>query len=146
MPAQEKMRNKPVCASATSVTSVSQKATFTVGPIPPAASLEEYRSVRPDLPDLIIGEWLKEAESRRELERREFALAERNLALKEKISRDINRLEYFRLGFGILFSCGALLLAWWFASNNHIESALAMSALPVIAAIASAGIKLFRKK
>ncbi len=38
---------------------------MTSGPIPDASTLEGYRRVRADLPDLIIDEWLKEAAARR---------------------------------------------------------------------------------
>ena len=119
---------------------------MTSGPIPDASTLEGYRRVRADLPDLIIDEWLKEAAARRELANREASLAEREIALKETISGNVNRLEIFRLILGGMFLCGALLLAWWLASKDHPETALAIAALPVVGAIASAGIKLFRGK
>lgn len=118
-----------------------QQTVISSGPIPPASSLVEYRAVRDDLPDLIITEWIKEADTRRDLARREFDLTERNIALAEKMSKDINRLEYARLIVATLFSGGVLWLAWWLASNNHIETAIIIAALPVLAAIASAGIK-----
>ncbi len=119
---------------------------MTSGPIPDASALERYRRVRADLPDLIIEEWLKEAAARRDLANKEAALAEREIALKETISGNVNRLEFFRLILGGLFLCGALLLAWWLAAKDHPESALIIAALPVVGAIASAGIKLFRGK
>ena len=119
---------------------------MTSGPIPDALALESYRRVRTDLPDLIIAEWLNEAAARRELAKREAAIAEREVALKERISGNVNRLEIFRLILGGTFLCGALLLAWWLASKDHPETALAIAALPVVGAIASAGIKLFRGK
>lgn len=129
-----------------SATLVQHQSTITVGPIPPASTLEEYRSVRADLPDLIIEEWLKEAESRRAFTSKEFEITERNAAFKEKISSDLNRLEYARLFLGGLFYFGSLWVAWQLASNNHLESAIAIAALPVVAAIAGAGIKIFRSK
>lgn len=119
---------------------------MTSGPIPDASTLERYRHVRADLPDLIIGEWLKEAEARRKLADKEADLAEREVAIKETISSNVNRLEIFRLILGGMFLCGALLLAWWLASKDHPETALAIAALPVVGAIVSAGIKLFRGK
>ena len=84
---------------------------MTSGPIPDASTLESYRMVRADLPDLIIAEWLKEADARRALANREISLAEREIALKERISGNVNRLEVFRLTLGGTFLFGALLLA-----------------------------------
>lgn len=123
-----------------------EQAVMTSGPIPDARTLEGYRSVRPDLPDLIIEEWLKEAEARRALAAKEAAIAEREISLKENIAENLNRLEWGRLIFGSVFVFAALGASVWLAYHDYTESAIFISSVPIVGTVILTGIKLYRRK
>lgn len=112
-----------------------EQTVMTSGPIPDARTLEGYRSVRPDLPDLIIEEWLKEA-----------AIAEREISLKENIAENLNRLEWGRLIFGSVFVFAALGASVWLAYHDYTESAIFISSVPIVGTVILTGIKLYRRK
>ncbi len=123
-----------------------EQTVMTSGPIPDARTLEGYRSVRPDLPDLIIEEWLKEAEARRALAAKEAAIAEREISLKENIAENLNRLEWGRLIFGSVFVFAALGASVWLAYHDYTESAIFISSVPIVGTVILTGIKLCRRK
>ena len=123
-----------------------EQTVMTSGPIPDARTLEGYRSVRPDLPDLIIEEWLKEAEARRALAAKEAAIAEREISLKENIAENLNRLEWGRLIFGSVFVFAALGASVWLAYHDYTESAIFISSVPIVGTVILTGIKLYRRK
>lgn len=123
-----------------------EQTVMTSGPIPDARTLEGYRSVRPDLPDLIIEEWLKEAEARRALAAKEAAIAEREISLKENIAENLNRLEWGRLIFGSVFVFAALVASVWLAYHDYTESAIFISSVPIVGTVILTGIKLYRRK
>lgn len=112
-----------------------EQTVMTSGPIPDARTLEGYRSVRLDLPDLIIEEWLKEA-----------AIAEREISLKENIAENLNRLEWGRLIFGSVFVFAALGSSVWLAYHDYTESAIFISSVPIVGTVILTGIKLYRRK
>lgn len=123
-----------------------EQTVMTSGPIPDARTLEGYRSVSPDLPDLIIEEWLKEAEARRALAAKEAAIAEREISLKENIAENLNRLEWGRLIFGSVFVFAALGASVWLAYHDYTESAIFISSVPIVGTVILTGIKLYRRK
>lgn len=123
-----------------------EQTVMTSGPIPDARTLEGYRSVRLDLPDLIIEEWLKEAEARRALAAKEAAIAEREISLKENIAENLNRLEWGRLIFGSVFVFAALGSSVWLAYHDYTESAIFISSVPIVGTVILTGIKLYRRK
>lgn len=123
-----------------------EQTVVTSGPIPDAHTLEGYRSVRADLPDLIIDEWLKEAETRRMLASKEADIAEREISLKESVAKNLNRLEWGRLIFGSVFIFAALGVSAWLAYHNYTESAIVISSVPIVGTVILTGIKLYRKK
>lgn len=123
-----------------------EQTVMTSGPIPDASTLEGYRSVRPDLPDLIIEEWLKEAEARRALAAKEAAIAEREISLKENIAENLNRLEWGRLIFGSVFVFAALGASVWLAYHDYTESAIFISSVLIVGTVILTGIKLYRRK
>lgn len=123
-----------------------EQTVMTSGPIPDARTLEGYRSVRLDLPDLIIEEWLKEAEARRALAAKEAAIAEREISLKENIAENLNRLEWGRLILGSVFVFAALGSSVWLAYHDYTESAIFISSVPIVGTVILTGIKLYRRK
>ena len=117
----------------------------TSGPIPDADSLSAYSRVRPDLPDIIIEEWRIEAATRRDLALKNTELAEREVAIREKTANALIRQNGWRMFIGSIFMGGVLLLAWLLIQAGQVTPAIAMTALPAVAAICNAVFKFFKK-
>lgn len=116
------------------------------GFLPPADLLAEYRSVRPDLPDIIIEEWLKEAEARRERERMRLDLKKMEIESNGKIVLDIRHEERLRMLVGVLLYIFAFAFAGWLVySYQQVSYAVVCCALPVISTIATAAFGALRK-
>lgn len=115
-------------------------------PIPLPEILLKYREVKPDLPDLIITEWQKEAECRRESEKEQLRLIAEELAMQERISKRAHDKAILGMSIGVLLYLTAFGFAGWLIYSYHeVAAAIVCAALPVIGAIVSSAFKIFRK-
>lgn len=101
------------------------------GPIPDARTFLEYRAVREDLPDLIIEEWKKEGQARREAQKKE-------LDIREQAVKGHSRREFAKTVIVGLFAMGMLGIAGWLAYEKQYELTAAIVASPLLIGIIDA--------
>lgn len=101
------------------------------GPIPDARTFLEYRAVREDLPDLIIEEWKKEGQARREAQTKELDI--RDWAVKGHSRREL--IKTIIVG---LFALGMLSIAGWLAYEKQYELTAVIVTSPLLIGIIDA--------
>lgn len=115
-------------------------------PIPLPEILEGYRKIKPDLPDLIIEEWQKEAECRRECEKAQLNLLEQEIAMQRHARSLAYRKSILGMFMGMVFYLVAFGFCGWLIYAYHeIAGAIVCAALPIIGAIVSSAFKIFGK-
>lgn len=117
-PSQPPAQQKP---SAVSVRQVS------IGPIPDARSIEAYRAVRPDLPDLIIATWQADAQHRRDMGNADAAVKQRLACV-----------EIAKMVVISVFALGMLGLAGFLAYKGEYRYAVTIVVSPIIIGIIDA--------
>ncbi|MBY0256124.1 MAG: DUF2335 domain-containing protein [Methylobacterium sp.] len=96
LPARQKPENEPGRPT------LIEERQFWQGPLPPPATLEQFREILPDLPRQIVEQWREESQHRRKLEERSL---EGNL-------RTVRLGQIGAIGFG-LTSLGVSGLGFW---------------------------------
>lgn len=108
----------------TSAVSVKQ---VSIGPIPDAQSIEAYRAVRPDLPDLIIETWQTDAKHRRDMGNADAA-----------VKKTLARVEVAKVVIVSLFSLGMLALAGFLAYKGEYKYAAGVVISPILIGVIDA--------
>lgn len=98
-----------------------------IGPIPDARSIEAYRAVRHDLPDLIIETWQADAQHRRDMGNADAA-----------VKQTLARLEVAKMVVISLFALGMLGLAGFLAYKGEYQYAAAIVVSPILIGIIDA--------
>lgn len=114
-----KKKNFPKPVSPTTVAIRAERQTIEKfsGPLPSPDMFVGYREVKPDLPELIVAEWLKEGETRRQY------------------ARAYQLREAVKLGIVGIFSLGMLALATWLIYKGRYELGVTVLLSPLVAKI-----------
>lgn len=82
------------------------------GPLPSPETFAKYREIKPDLPEIIISEWQKEGDARREY------------------ARSFGNREWGRIAIVGIFALGMLALSGWLAYKEQYECAVTVLISP----------------
>ena len=125
---REKRNRQHLPANRTEGVFIQQRsAQVSLGPIPSASSLEEYRTVREDLPNIIINTWQEDAKTRRD-----------SIKTDASIKKGFALLEYIKVAVVAIFAFGMLGFAFYLALQGQYKYAVGVVVSPILVAIIDA--------